>query len=141
PSRSDTQERVATETLAALDGLEQVRGVAVVEPQEGADRRLEVGRTRGAEQNRVRVGGQAFGLIETDRICGCHRACLGESRTTFVPGTKGRAFRGATLIRRCRTLRDRRVERCRHRRRSALPGIAGALRRSLLARASPSWFG
>ena len=29
---------------------------------------------------------------------------LGESRTTFVSGTKGRAFRGATLIRRCRTL-------------------------------------
>ena len=27
-----------------------------------------------------------------------------ESRTTYRPGTKGRAFRGATLIRRCRTL-------------------------------------
>src|SRR4029077_17586990 len=34
---------------------------------------------------------------------------LGESRTTFVSGTKGRAFRGVTLIRRCRTHRDRRV--------------------------------
>ena len=56
----------------------------------------------------------------------------GESQTTVRPGTKGRAFRGATLIRRCRTLVTDGLGRCRHRRRSALPCIAGALRRSLL---------
>src|SRR4051794_40923648 len=38
---------------------------------------------------------------------GCTTA--GESETTFVSGTKGRAFRGATLIRRCRTPPDRRA--------------------------------
>ncbi len=44
--RPDAQERVATEALPALDGFEQVRGTAVIESQEGTDRRLEVGRTR-----------------------------------------------------------------------------------------------
>ena len=45
------------------------------------------------------------------------------------PGTKGRAFRGATLIRRCRTFV---TDGWSPDRRSALPAIAGALRRSLL---------
>ena len=60
-----------------------------------------------------------------------------ESRTTYRPGTKGRAFRGATLIRRCRTcVTGGRGSPCVRFAdgpwRSALPCIAGALRRSLL---------
>ena len=79
------------------------------------------------------------------RRCACARLIgsavviavgLGESRTTFVSGTKGRAFRGATLIRRCRTLVTDGPVRRLHGRRSALPSIAGALRRSLLASAA-----
>ena len=82
------------------------RRAAVVEPEERADRRLEVGRARGAQEDRVGVGGEALRLRQADRIGGvCHRSgAARESKTTFVSGTKGRAFRGATLIRRCRTL-------------------------------------
>src|SRR6185503_9736586 len=76
----------------------------VVEPQEGADRGLEIRRARGAQQDRVGIGGQTLRLRQADRV-GCrHRDWPRESRTTVRPGTKGRAFRGATLIRRCRTL-------------------------------------
>jgi hypothetical protein len=67
-----------------------------------------------------------------------------ESRTTYRPGTKGRAFRGATLIRRCRTcVTGGRGSPCVRFAddpwRSALPCIAGALRRSLLG-GSAVWF-
>ena len=69
----DAQERIATEPLAALDRFEQVGGVPVVEPEEGADGGLEVRRARGAQQDRVGVGGEALGLRQADRI-GCrHR--------------------------------------------------------------------
>ena len=61
-ARQGAQEGVAAEALAALDRLEQVGGRAVVEREEGADRRLEVGVARGAQQDRVVVGGQALGL-------------------------------------------------------------------------------
>ena len=72
-ARPDAEERVATEALAALDRFEQVGRAAVVEAQEGADRGLEVGRARGAQQDRVGVGGEALGLRQADRI-GCrHR--------------------------------------------------------------------
>ena len=60
---------------------------------------------------------------------------LGNQERPFVSGTKGRAFRGATLIRRCRTLVTDGPVRFRGGR-SALPCIAGALRRSLLAPAA-----
>ena len=73
PARADAEERVAAEPLAALDRLEQVGRAAVVEAQEGADRGLEVGRTRGAQEDRVGVGGQALRLRQAERI-GCrHR--------------------------------------------------------------------
>ena len=55
PARADAEERVAAEALAALDRLEQVGRAAVVEAQEGADRGLEVGRARGAQEDRVGV--------------------------------------------------------------------------------------
>src|SRR3954454_19931118 len=60
---------------------------------------------------------------------------LENQETTVRPGTKGRAFRGATLLRRCRTAvpdGPAAFPRCR----SALPCIAGALRRSLLTSAA-----
>ena len=79
------------------------------------------------------------------RRCACARL-IGSSvviaygprriKTTFVSGTKGRAFRGATLVRRCRTLATdgpSRVSTATDRR---CPFIAGALRRSLLTSAA-----
>jgi hypothetical protein len=63
-------------------------------------------------------------------------AGLENQERPIVSGTKGRAFRGATLIRRCRTLvtggRGGRPRLADRPWRSALPCIAGALRRSLL---------
>jgi hypothetical protein len=77
-ARPDTEERVAPQSLAALDGFEQVgRRGAVVEAQEGADRRLEVRRPRGAQEHRVRVGGEALRLGQAERIgCGHRRLRL-----------------------------------------------------------------
>src|SRR4029077_9480249 len=94
----------------ALDGFEEIRRAAVIEPEEGADRRLEVSRTRRAQEDRVRVGGDSLRLREADRVrCGHRDGASRIKKRPFRPGTKGRAFRGATLIRRCRTLPDRRV--------------------------------
>jgi len=84
------------------------RAAAVVEAQEGTDRGLEVGRARGAQQDRVGVGGEALRLRQADRVRGAHRVGLENQKRPFVPGTKGRAFRGATLIRRVPHSRDRR---------------------------------
>ena len=146
PPRDDAQERVAAQALAAFDRLEEVGRTAIVEAQKRPDRRLEVGRAARLEEQRVRVGGQALRGSEAERICRCHRrwpsglvrrsgADARETKRPFVPGTKGRAFRGATLIRRCRThVTDGSTRDAILRRRSALPSIAGALRRSLLAR-------
>ena len=139
PARTHAEERVPPESLAALHGFEEVRRRrAVVEPEEGADRRLEVGRAGRAQEQRVRVRGEPLRLGQAERIGACHvrrlRCCSVDVvlriETTSRPGTKGRAFRGATLIRRCRTfLTDGwSVDR-----RSALPANAGALRRSLLS--------
>jgi hypothetical protein len=147
PPRADTKERVASQPLPALDRLEEVRRPTVVEAEEGADGRLEVGRAGGAEQDRVRVRREALRLGQAERIVRRHVGGLHaarprrESNTTSRPGTKGRAFRGATLIRRCRT-RDRRAfDGISVADRSALPCIAGALRRSLLVAAVAAPFG
>src|SRR5262249_53347883 len=82
---------------------------------------------------RVGIRGEPLRLGQAERIVAGHvrrlRNLPEESKRPSVPGTKGRAFRGATLIRRCRTCL---TDRWRSRRRSALPCIAGALRRSLL---------
>ena len=61
-ARESAHEGVAAEALAALDRLEQVGGRAIVEREEGADGCLEVGVTRGAQQDRVEVVGEALGL-------------------------------------------------------------------------------
>ena len=74
PPRPDAEERIAPEPLAALDRFEQVGGTAVIEAEEGADRGLEVGRARGAQEDRVGVGGEALCLRQTDRI-GCRHRC------------------------------------------------------------------
>ena len=80
PARADAEERVAPEPLAALDRFEEVGGAAVVEPEERPDRRLEVGRARGAQEDRVGVGGEALGLRQADRI-GCrHRLVASENQ-------------------------------------------------------------
>ena len=101
PPWPDAKERVATGPLPALDRLEEVRRAAVIEAQEGADRGLQVRGARGAQQHGVGVGGEALGLRQADRIGGGHRGWPQRIRKRpFVPGTKGRAFRGATLIRR-----------------------------------------
>ena len=136
--RPDAEERIAAEPLAAFDAFEQVGRPAVVEAEECPDRGLEVRRARGAQQDRVGVGGQTLRLRQADRIgCG-HRGGLGESRND-------------------RSSRDERscLPRCHPHSacaalivtdgpgtfpwRSALPGIAGALRRSLLAWSAGSW--
>ena len=99
PARPDAEERIATEPLPALDRFEEVGRSAVIEPEEGADRRLEVGRARGAQEDRVGVGGEPLRLRQADRVCCGHRSVAsGESKRPFVSGTKGRAFRGATLF-------------------------------------------
>ena len=99
PARPDAEERVATEPLPALDRFEQVGRTAVIEAEEGPDRRLEVGRAGGAQEDRVGVGGVPLRLRQADRVCCAHRsAASGESKRPFVSGTKGRAFRGATLF-------------------------------------------
>ena len=112
PSRTSSRRRgptpeegVPAQALAALDRFEEIGRAAVVEAEEGSDRRLEVRRAGGAQQDRVGVRGQAPGLRQADRIgCG-HRCAASENQERpIVSGTKGRAFRGATLIRRCRTL-------------------------------------
>ncbi len=108
PARTDAEERVAPEALAALDRLEEVGRAAVIEAEEGTDRRLEVGRARGAQEDRVGVGGEALRLRQADRVRGAHRLASRIRQRPFVPGTKGRAFRGATLIRRVPHSRDRR---------------------------------
>ena len=142
PARADAEERVATEPLAALDRLEQVRRSAVIEAEEGADRRLEVGRARRAQEDRVGVGGQALRLRQAERIRCRHRVVAsGELETTF------RLRDERSCLPRCHPhsamphSRDRRVAGSRGDR-SALPCIAGALRRSLLAsRLAPVAFG
>ncbi len=89
PSRPHTEERVAPETLAALDRFEEIGRTAVVETQEGADRGLEVGRAGGAEQDRVRVGGETLGVRQADGICCRHRLWPRRIRTTLSsPGRK-----------------------------------------------------
>ena len=82
--RPDAEERVAPEPLAALDGFEQVGRAAVVEAEEGADRGLEVGRTRGAQQDRVGVGGEALGLRQADRVRGASSRLASENQETTV---------------------------------------------------------
>ena len=87
----DAEEGVAAEPLAALDGLEEVgRRRAVVEAEERADRRLEVGRARGAQQQRVGVRGEALRLRQAERIrCGhvrrLRRPVRPRIKTTFRP--------------------------------------------------------
>ncbi len=144
PPRADAEEAVPPEPLAALDRFEEVgRGRSVVEPQERPDRGLEVGRPRGAQQERVGVGREALRLRQAERI-GCRHVVAsarpvraGNQERPFVQGRKvvpsavPPSFGDAAL-------RDRRAERIR---RSALPCIAGALRRSLLRDGDPSRFG
>ena len=80
PARPDAEERIASEPLATLDRLEEVGRTAVVEPQEGPDRGLEVGRSRGAQEDRVGGGGKALRLRQADRI-GCrHRGSASENQ-------------------------------------------------------------
>ena len=137
PARPDAQERVAAEPLAALDRLEQV---GRVRRRRGAGRRRSgVSRSAGRVARSRIVSALAARRWACARLSGSAVVIavgLGESRTTFVSGTKGRAFRGATLIRRCRTLVTDGSVACRRGHRSALPCIAGALRRSLLASAA-----
>ena len=76
PSRADTEERVAADPFAALDGFEEIRGTAIVEAQERADGRLQVGRTRGAQQDRVGIAGQTLRLGQAERIRRRHRVGL-----------------------------------------------------------------
>ena len=76
PARADAEERIASEPLAALDRFEEVRRAAVVEAQERADRGLEVGRTRRAQQDRVGVAGQTLRLGQAERIRRRHRVGL-----------------------------------------------------------------
>ncbi len=84
-ARADPEERVAAETLPAFDRLEEIGRVAVVEAEECADRGLEVGRTRGAQADRVRAAGEPFGLAQADGVgCG-HRLRPRESDTTDRP--------------------------------------------------------
>ena len=124
-TRTHADEAVPAEPLAALDGLQEIRRAAVVEAQERADRRLEVGVAGRSQEDRVGVADEALGFGQTERIGGAHGfdasgRCTavsggirpdGHEKRPSSPGTKGRAFRGATLIRRVPHSRDRRVGR------------------------------
>ncbi len=104
PPRANPEERIAPEPLPALDGFEEIGGRRpVVESEERPDRGLEVGGTRGAQEQRVRARRESLRLGQAQRV---HRHVWPPGITNGLrpPGTKGRAFRGATLIRRCRTL-------------------------------------
>ena len=117
PPRADAEERVAAEALAALDRLEEVGRAAVVEAEEGADRRLEVGRPRRAQEDRVGVGGEALGLRQAERIGRwSSRVASRIKKRPFVPGRKVVPSAVPPSFGVCRTRRDRRVRRCRHRR-------------------------
>ena len=110
----DAEERVPAQALPALDRLEEVRRRRpVIEPEECADGRLEVGGARRPQEQRVGIASEPLRLGEAERVrrghvrrlrlsCSSSRSAR-ESKRPLVPGTKGRAFRGATLIRRCRT--------------------------------------
>ncbi len=83
PPRADAQEAVAAEPLPALDGLEEVGGRhAVVEAEEGADRRLEVRGARRAQQDRVGAAGEALGLGQAQRIG--HGSGPQKTKTTLI---------------------------------------------------------
>ena len=143
PPRADPEEGVAPEALPSLDGFEEERRRRpVVEPQEGADRGLEVGRARGAQEHGVGRGRLAFRLGQAERVrAAVHRR---HSPSVAAPGTSppGNQERPSSS-------RDERscLPRCHPHSaiaalvtdgplvvscRSALPSIAGALRRSLL---------
>ena len=162
--RAHAQERVAAQALAALDGLEQEGGAAVVEAHERADGGLEVGVAGGSQQDRVGRARELPDLLETERIADCHVVPVVPPVPALAPrgrgiknpssvGTKGcDSFRGATHIRPGRSLADGSGSRLSWRpglvarasgdsRRSVLPFIAGALRRSLLPSPGSSGFG
>ena len=69
-ARPRPEERVPPEAFAALHGLQEVGRPAVVEAEEGADRRLEVGRAGRAQEDRVGGARQALRLPQAERI-GC----------------------------------------------------------------------
>ncbi len=68
PARTDPQEGVAAEALATLDRLEEVGGAAVIQAQQGPDRRLEVRGAGRAQEDRVGGARQALGLGQAERI-------------------------------------------------------------------------
>ena len=137
PPRADAEERVAPEPLAALDRLEQVGGVR---RRRGAGTRRSASRgPPGAWRAAGSCRRSAARRFASARLSGSAVVIavgLGESKTTV------RLRDERSCLPRCHPhsavphSRDRRVGRCRHRRRSALPCIAGALRRSLLASAA-----
>ena len=134
PARTDAQERIAAEPLAALDRLEEVGRTAVVEAEERADRA-----SRG-RPGAWRAGGSCRRWRRSRLACArlIGSAVLiarpRESETTLSSRDE------RSCLPRCHPhsamphLRDRRPGRWTWR--SALPCIAGALRRSLLAGAA-----
>ena len=163
--RADAHEGVAAQPLAALDGLEQEGRAAVVEAHEGADRGLEVGAAGGRQQDRVGRAGQLPDLAKTERIFECHVRCGASGSAAPAPrpprpvqarrriagnqndlSSLGRKVEPSAVppaFGNCRSLADGSGSRARWRdsRRSVLPCIAGALRRSLLANPGSSRFG
>jgi hypothetical protein len=138
-ARTDAQEAVPAEALAALDGLQEIRGSrAVVEPEKGTDRRLEIGVAGRAETDRVHAAGEALDLAEAERVLGGHRPRTSrDNETDLRPlGTNGRfdhpRCHPTSALPHSPDRRDGGTVR------SALPAIAGALRRSLLERALPA---
>ena len=98
PARADPQEAVAAESLAAFDRFEEVGRATIVEAQEGADRRLEIGVPRRPQEHRVGAAGQALGLGQAERIGDAHGCDLAppadpgpttrESKRPLVQGRK-----------------------------------------------------
>ena len=95
-----------------------------------ARRRRDGGRLRSASRGRLgawRAAGSCrrsrpgASSGQAQRIGGVMRPASENAERPFVSGTNSRAFRGATLIRRCRTLADRRVRVSPRFVRSALP--------------------
>ncbi len=141
----DAEERVPAQALPALDRLEEVRRRRpVIEPEECADGRLEVGGARRPQEQRVGIASEPLRLGEAERVRRGHVRRLRLSCFVVQVGprieTTSRPRDERSSLPRCHPhsamphFPDRRVRLSTDR--SALPAIAGALRRSLLGPAA-----
>ena len=144
PARPDAEEAVSPEPLAALDGLEQVGRRRCRRRAGGRPRSASRGRP-GRVARSSSVSALAERRFASVRLSGSVVVISWPPRGPSAPGNQERPFvQGRKVVPSAvppsfgdAALGDRRAEI----RRSALPCIAGALRRSLLPDGDPSRFG